>query len=115
MKRFVATIVASFAVAASASAATVDAAAIAKALDGVAADSAKLKVYCAMSKKFAEIGDDEKKAEAAGEEIDGYFKTLGPDFEAAWDAGQNSEENTPDGKAFDEGMTKLEAACAPGQ
>lgn len=113
MKRFVATVIASCVLAASAHAAPVDAAAITKTLDAVVADAAKLKSYCAMAQKFVDIGDDDKKAEAAGEEIDGYFETLGADFEAAWDAGQNSDEASPEGKAFDEAMTKLEAACAP--
>jgi hypothetical protein len=64
-----------------------------------------------MAAKFEEVGDDEKKAEAAGEAIDGYFQTLGPDFEAAWDAGQNADESSPEGKAFDAAMTKLDATC----
>ncbi len=54
-----------------------------------------MKAYCAMSKKMDEVGDDEKKAEAAGDEIDGYFKTLGEDFENAWDSGQDAKDGSP--------------------
>jgi hypothetical protein len=90
-----------------------DAATITKSIEAVAADPVKAKAYCDMAAKFEEIGDDEKKAEAAGDEIDGYFKTLGPEFEAAWDAGQNAEENSAEGKAFDEAMAKLDASCGP--
>lgn len=97
----------------SAYAATVDAAAITKSIASVQSDPAKVKAYCAMSKKFEEIGEDDKKAEAAGDEIDGYFKVLGSEFEAAWTAGQNAEETSAEGKAFDETMTKLDAACGP--
>ncbi len=80
-------------------------------LDAAAADPAKVKAYCAMSKKMDEVGDDQKKAEAAGDEIDGYFKVLGDDFENAWDAGQDAADNTPEAKAMDEGMTALDAKC----
>lgn len=97
-----------------AAAADVDAPTITKTIDAVAADPVKAKAYCDMAAKFEEIGDDEKKAEASGEEIDGYFKTLGADFESAWDAGQNADENSAEGKAFDEAMTKLDATCGGG-
>ncbi|MEQ1670234.1 MAG: hypothetical protein ABL893_05200 [Hyphomicrobium sp.] len=94
-------------------AATVDAAGISTAIDAVAADAVKTKAYCDLSKKFEEIGDDDKKAEAAGDEIEGYFKTLGPEFDAAWDAGQNAGETSAEGKAFEEAMGKLDAKCTP--
>lgn len=92
-------------------AATVDAAAITKSIDAATADPVKAKAYCDLAAKFDEVGDDEKKAEAAGDQIDGYFKVLGADFEAAWDAGQNATEESPEGKAFDDAMTKLDATC----
>ena len=95
----------------SAYAAGPDAATITKSIDATAADPAKSKTFCDMSKKMAEVGDDDKKAEAAGNEIDGYFKTLGTDFEAAWNAGQEAKEDSAEGKAFDEAMSKLDAKC----
>lgn len=85
--------------------------AIKKAIDGVSADPAKVTAYCAMAKKMDEIGDDEKAAEAAGGEIDGYFKTLGAEFEAAWGGAQDSPEDSAQGKAFEEAMTKLDEKC----
>lgn len=97
--------------AAQAQAAGVDAAGITKAIDSAAGDTTKVKAYCDMAKKFEEVGDDEKKAEAAGDEIDGYFKALGPEFEAAWTSGQDADENSAEGKAFDEAMGKLDAKC----
>lgn len=92
-------------------AAEMSAEAITKAVDGVSNDPAKVTAYCAMAKKMDEIGDDDKAAEAAGEEIDGYFKTLGADFEAAWASAQESAEESPQGKAFEEAMTKLDEKC----
>ena len=80
-------------------------------LEAAASDASKVKAYCSMSKKMDEVGDDEKKAEAAGDEIDGYFKTLGNDFENAWDAGQDAADGTPEAKAMDEAMTTLDAKC----
>jgi hypothetical protein len=84
---------------------------IKKNLEAAASDPAKVTAYCAMSKKMDEVGDDEKKAEAAGDEIDGYFKTLGDDFENAWDAGQDAADGTPEAKAMDDAMTTLDAKC----
>lgn len=84
---------------------------IKKNLEAVASDPAKVKAYCAMSKKMDEIGDDEKKAEAAGDEIDGYFKTLGEDFENAWDDGQDANDGTPEAKAMDDAVSTLDAKC----
>src|ERR1700744_2056113 len=72
---------------------------IQKNLEAAASDPAKVKAYCAMAKKMDEVGDDEKKAEAAGNEIDGYFKTLGEDFENAWDDGQDAADGSPEAKA----------------
>lgn len=95
-------------------AAEVDAATITKSIDGATADATKTKAYCDLAAKFDEVGDDEKKAEAAGDQIDGYFKILGPEFEAAWDAGQNAAEDSAEGKAFDEAMSKLDAKCGGG-
>lgn len=85
--------------------------AITKAIEAVAGDPAKVTAYCAMAKKMDEVGEDDKKAEAAGDEIDGYFKTLGPDFEAAWNGAQEAPEDSPQGKAFEAAMTKLEESC----
>lgn len=84
---------------------------IKKNLEAAASDPAKVKAYCAMSKKMDEVGDDEKKAEAASDEIDGYFKTLGDDFENAWDSGQDAADGTPEAKAMDDAVSTLDAKC----
>jgi hypothetical protein len=89
----------------------VSAADIKKNLEAATSDPAKVKAYCAMAKKMDEVGDDEKKAEAAGDEIDGYFKVLGEDFENAWDAGQDAKDGSPEANAMDEGVSALDAKC----
>lgn len=113
MSKFYAALVAAllFAPAAHAADAKMSAADIQKNLETAASDPAKVKAYCAMSKKMDEVGDDEKKAEAAGDEIDGYFKTLGDDFEGAWDAGQDAADGSPEANAMDAAMTTLDAKC----
>ena len=57
---------------------------ITKEYEAAGSDPAKVKAYCAMTKKMDEVGDDQKKAEAAGDEIDGYFKTLGSTSSLPW-------------------------------
>lgn len=85
--------------------------AIKTAIDAAAADPAKTKAYCDMAAKMEEVGDDQAKAEAAGDQIDGYFKVLGAEFEAAWTAGQDAPADSDQAKAFDESMTKLDDKC----
>lgn len=91
--------------------AKMSAADIKSSLEAAAADPAKVKAYCAMAKKMDEVGDDDKKAQAAGDEIDGYFKVLGEDFENAWDAGQEASDDSAEAKAMDDAMTLLDGKC----
>lgn len=94
-------------------AAPLSADAITKALDQTAADSAKLKTYCDMGKRMDEIGDDEQKATAAEAEIEGYFKALGPEFQAVWDTGREVKDDSAEAKALEDGLSKLDDKCAP--
>lgn len=82
-----------------------------KTFEAVGSDSAKLQAYCDMGKTMEEVGDDEKKLEAANEKIDGYFQTLGPDFETAWNSGENLKEDSDDAKALSEALDKLDEKC----
>src|ERR1700741_2905724 len=76
-----------------------------KTLRAVAADSAKLKTFCEMAKTMDLMGD---KGDAAAEaKITGLMKQLGPDFVAAWDAADNLDDNTEDGKAYGAAMDDL--------
>jgi hypothetical protein len=113
MSKFYAALVAAlmFAPAAHAADAKMSAADIQKKLEAAASDPAKVKAYCAMSKKMDEVGEDQKKAEAASDEIDGYFKTLGGDFQSAWDAGQDAADGSPEATAMDTALTALDGKC----
>lgn len=82
-----------------------------KTFAAVEADDAKLKAYCDMSKTMEEAGDDEKKLEAANSKIDESIKTLGADFETAWNTGENLKEDSPDAKAMSDALDKLDEKC----
>lgn len=82
-----------------------------KTFAAVESDPAKLQAYCEMGKTMEEVGDDEKKLAAADDKIDGYFKTLGPDFEAAWNSGESLKEDSPEAKALSDALDKLDAKC----
>jgi hypothetical protein len=81
------------------------------AFEQVGADAAKLKAYCAMSKLMNETGDDENKAQAAEPQVDAYMKELGPELEAALNAGEPLDEKSPDYQKYDEAISKLEEKC----
>jgi hypothetical protein len=84
-----------------------------KAFDAVAADPAKLKTFCEMSKAMASASDeqDEKKAAAMESQLQGYMNTLGPDFKTAWDSGAELDPDSAGGKAMNTALDKLESKC----
>jgi len=88
-------------------------AAAAKTFDAVAADAAKLKTYCEMSKLMSssDDSDDEAKSEALDKQMQGYMKELGSDFETAFEAGADLDPDSEDGKTYDEALDKLDAKC----
>lgn len=80
-----------------------------KTFKAVAADPAKLKTFCAMSKAMDEAG--EKQDQAAEAKIAGFMKQLGPDFETAWNAADGVDDDSPDGKAYLAGLDQLADKC----
>ncbi len=83
-----------------------------KTFNAVAADAAKLKTYCEMSKLMSEGDDeDESKAEELDKQMQGYMKELGEDFEAAFEAGADLDPDSADGKAYDAALDELDAKC----
>ncbi|MGQ0457758.1 MAG: hypothetical protein ACT4OU_11920 [Hyphomicrobium sp.] len=82
-----------------------------KTFEQIAATPDKLAAYCAMSKRMGEIGDDEKKAEAAADEMNGFYDKLGAEFEEAFAAGDELPENSPDIEVLSQALTKLDEAC----
>jgi hypothetical protein len=81
----------------------------AKVLQSVSADPGKLKTFCEMSKAMDAAGEQATPAVEA--KIDGYMKQLGPDFESAWNAGSNVDENSADGKVFNAAVDSLVSKC----
>ncbi len=90
---------------------TIDAAI--KTFDDVAADPAKLKTYCEMSKLSAGGGDDadDSKSQELDKQMQGYMKELGTDFETAYEAGADLDPESADGKSYDAALDKLDDKC----
>ena len=82
-----------------------------KVFEAASGDAAKMKTYCTMNKLMTDVGDDEKKAEAAEAQFNGFLKELGADFETAWSAGEGLDPNSPEGKAINEALDKLDGKC----
>jgi hypothetical protein len=54
----------------------------------------------------------EKQDAAAEAKIEGFMKQLGSEFETAWNVGNDLNENSPDGKAFNAGLDELSGKCS---
>jgi hypothetical protein len=73
-------------------------------------DPGKLKTFCEMTQAMNAAGEKEDAATDA--KVDGYLKQLGPDFETAWNAGENVDENSSDGKTLDSAINELQSKCS---
>jgi hypothetical protein len=80
-----------------------------KTFKAVAADPGRLKTFCEMTRAMDAIGDKEDAAAEA--KIDGLMKQLGPDFDAAWNAADDLDDNSEDGKAYGAAMDDLAGKC----
>jgi hypothetical protein len=81
-----------------------------KTFKAVAADPAKVKIFCDMSKAMDEAGD--KPTPAADAKINGFMKQLGKDFETAWAVAENLNDNSADGKAYNNALDELSGKCS---
>lgn len=72
-------------------------------------DPARLKIFCAMSKAFDAV--DEREDATAEAAIEGYLKALGPEFQKAWDIGEDIDANSPDGRAMTAAVDALAGEC----
>jgi hypothetical protein len=109
MKRVVVAAVAACLVVSPALAASPKIDAAVKTFKAVGGDSAKAKIFCDMNKAMDEAGD--KPSPAAEAKIDGFMKQLGPDFETAWGAADGLDENSADGKAYNQALDELASKC----
>ena len=81
-----------------------------KTFQAIAADPGKVKTFCQMVQVMDETG--EKEDQAAEAKINDLMKQLGPDFEAAWNAADDIDEDTPDGKDYNSAMDSLADKCS---
>jgi hypothetical protein len=80
-----------------------------KVFQAVGADAKKLQTFCTLTKKLDAMGDkDDPKAEA---EVTALIKSLGADFETAWAASDDLDENSPDAKAFEAALDAVSSKC----
>jgi hypothetical protein len=84
--------------------------AAAKVFQSMAGDPARVKTFCEMTKIMDSAGDKEDAATDA--KIQGYITQLGADFETAWNAGSDVDENSADGKVYNAALDSLTSKCA---
>jgi hypothetical protein len=80
-----------------------------KEFKAVAADASKLKIFCSMTKVMDAAG--EKPTPAQDEQITGFLKQLGANFETAWNVGADLNETSADGKAYNAASDDLAGKC----
>jgi hypothetical protein len=88
-----------------------------KSIQAAVADPAKMTAFCDLIDLG---GDDEDKAGAAvvekedpalEKQEDSFLAQLGADFEAAWDVGEELDENSADGKEYIAAIDALAEKC----
>ena len=80
-----------------------------KSIEAVANDAGKLKLFCDLNKLLQEAGD--KEDAATQKQIEDLITRIGSDFGAAWDVGDELDENSPDGQAFYAAVDTLAEKC----
>jgi hypothetical protein len=80
-----------------------------KTIGAVGADPAKLKVFCELN-KIVEAGGDDVDPQLE-KQIEDLVGKLGPEFTAAWEVGDELDDSTEDGKAFNAAVDALSAKC----
>ena len=80
-----------------------------KTIEAVGADAAKLKIFCSLNKLLQESG--EKEDPAIQKQVDDLVAQLGSEFSAAWDVGDELDENSPDGQEFYTAVDALAEKC----
>lgn len=80
-----------------------------KAIQKVGNDPEKLKLFCQLNKLLQEAGD--KEDAATQKQIEDLVTKIGSDFGAAWDVGDELDENSPDGQEFYAAVDTLADKC----
>jgi hypothetical protein len=80
-----------------------------KTIQGVTADPAKMQLFCALDQANDAAGE---KADPVHEKrVEEILGKLGPDFAAAWDAGDNLDDKSADGVEFSAAVEAVSAKC----
>jgi hypothetical protein len=80
-----------------------------KAIEAVGNDPARLKLFCELNKLLQDAGD--KEDPATHKQIEDLVTKIGSDFGAAWDVGDELDENSPDGQEFYAAVDTLAEKC----
>jgi hypothetical protein len=80
-----------------------------KSIQTVANDAGKLKLFCELNELLQEAGDKED-AEAT-KKVEDLITQIGTEFSAAWDVGDELDENSPDGQEFYAAVDNLADKC----
>ena len=81
-----------------------------RALDALEADAGKLQGYCAILKEMFAAGEDEAKNEELETKMEQYLTTLGPEYLAAWQLGEDVAQ-APDSAKLEAAFERLEDKC----
>jgi hypothetical protein len=80
-----------------------------KTIESAGNDAGKLKIFCSLNKLLQETGD--KEDPAIQKQVEDLVAQLGSDFSAAWDIGDELDENSPDGQEFYGAVDTLAEKC----
>ena len=80
-----------------------------KAIQAVASDAGKLKLFCSLNNILQAAGDNEDPA--VQKQIEDIIAQIGPEFGAAWDIGDELDETSPDGMEFFAAVDTLAEKC----
>ena len=81
-----------------------------KTIEAVGADAGKLKLFCELNRLLQAHGDKEDPGDAEADRRTSSAR-IGPDFAAAWDIGDELDENSPDGQEFYAAVDALAEKC----
>jgi hypothetical protein len=80
-----------------------------KTIEAVANDPVRLKLFCQLNKLIQDSSD--KEDPAIQKQIDDLVAKLGPEFTAAWEIGDELDENSEDGQEFYGAVDSLAEKC----
>jgi hypothetical protein len=81
-----------------------------KKIEGVVADAGKLQLFCELDDAL-EAAPEDKEDPAIEKRIDELVDRLGPDFAAAWDTGEELQEESADGKEYFAAVDAIGERC----